>query len=332
MNDAWKVYRADGRTDGEVLGAWLETPPPWRRAESGLTACERTTPASQRSERRGATYVSSSRFRASDAEGPDEETQINIALMLRRPLLVTGDPGIGKSSLAYHLAWALDLGEPLRWEINSRTTLADGLYRYDAVGHLRAIQERQGSGAPEALGEFITLGPLGTALLPTPRPRVLLVDELDKAAYDLPNDLLHVFEEGGFEIPELVRCGGIQRVIPWDPARSEDRVELTAGRARTLHHPVVVVTSNAEREFPEAFLRRCIQLPLPRPGIEQLRTIVERQLGEDLPELDEAAIDDAAGCRYDREATDVILQGLFLERRFGVPPERAAQGLKRARR
>ncbi len=206
-DDSWKVYRHDGQAHTEDLERWLSTPPPWRTPGTGVGNLDRQVALTTQSERRGSTYISSTRFEAPEKPTVEEETRINIALMLRRPLLVTGKPGIGKSSLAYHLAWALGLGEPLRWEINSRTTLADGLYRYDAVSHLRVIQEAtaglhrgQTEGAEEQakhdnIGEFITLGPLGTALLPTQRPRVLLVDELDKASFDLPNDLPHVFEE-----------------------------------------------------------------------------------------------------------------------------------------
>ncbi len=126
---------------------------------------------------------------------------INAALYLRRPLLVTGKPGTGKTSLAYAVAEELGL-KLLRWNIGTRTTLKDGLYRYDAIA-----RAQDGKGI-ESIGEYIQLGPLGSALSPdtleTPtKLNVLLVDEIDKSDIDLPNDLLHVLEEGRFDIPEL---------------------------------------------------------------------------------------------------------------------------------
>ena len=332
MNDSsWKVYRADGRSDTAQIARWLDRAPPWRVHRTDEPAVAHCPPASPRSERRGATYLSSSLYRTEgDGGRPDEETQINIALMLRRPILVTGTPGIGKSSLAYHLAWALGLGEPLRWEINSRTSLQDGLYTYDAVDHLRAIQEGADGGGegPRPIGEFITLGPLGTALLPTRIPRVLLVDELDKASFDLPNDLLHVFEEGEYTLPELIRAGSDQDVLPFDPTADGERVQVRGGRVRTMHHPVVVITSNAEREFPPAFLRRCVPLDLQRPGEEHMAAIIRTQLPDVISDLDDDALADAQS-RYSDEATDRILQALYLENEFGVPSGHVERGLKR---
>ena len=274
---------------------WLARVPPWRKLHEASTTLDSPTKLAEASERRGRTYITT---------GPDEVLRVNAALMLRRPLLVTGPPGIGKSSLAYSIAWRLGLGDPLRWEINSQSTLQDGLYHYDAVGHLQACQ----SSSPENhLSEFITLGPLGTALLPTAKPRVLLIDELDKSSYDLPNDLLHVFEEGHFEIPELVRVGGDSLVFTRGSTSKEERVPIQNGQVRTLHHPVVVVTSNGEREFPEAFRRRCVELPLQRPSNEHLAKVIRSQLGDSVPEeLCNEAMD-----KFKGQTTDVLLQVLF---------------------
>lgn len=124
---------------------------------------------------------------------------VNAALYLRRPLLVTGNPGTGKTSLAYSVAYELDLGEVLYWPITTRTTLKDGLYNYDAVGRLQDAKLNPDDSL-NRIGKYITLGPLGTALLPSERPRVLLIDEIDKSDVDLPNDLLHVFENGEYTI------------------------------------------------------------------------------------------------------------------------------------
>ena len=176
----------------------------------------------------------------------------------------------------------------------------------------------------------MTLGPLGTALLPTPRPRVLLVDELDKSSFDLPNDLLHVFEEGAFVIPEVVRAVTPSKdkmlVGPVDPTSPLDRVSLTLGRVRTWHHPVVVITSNGEREFPEAFRRRCVQLELKAPDDAHIRRIAEAHLGTVSPELEALLTQEGT-----REATDVFLQALFLHQTFDQSLDAAFDRLRRKR-
>ncbi len=125
-----------------------------------------------------------------------------------------------------------------------------------------------------------------------------------------------------------MRCGGEQRVIPCDHHPTLNRVPVVDGRVRTRHHPVVVITSNAEREFPEAFLRRCVGLELPVPGPEHLRAIVERLLKEEITEGEDGLIAQAQ-VRYAKQPTDVVLQGLFVERSHGVPGEAAARILKR---
>lgn len=315
MSDSdWKIFRGSAEIASEILiDAWLKEPPPWRQSLNPSTSVERRVPSNETAERRGKTYVCS---------GHDELLRVNMALMLRRPLLVTGPPGIGKSSLAYSIAWCLGLGAPLRWEINSRTTLQDGLYTYDAVGHLHASQD---PGRDVSIGDFVTLGPLGTALLPTPLPRVLLIDELDKASFDLPNDLLHVFEEGSFTIPELVRLGGEQSIYAFDSHSRDDRVPVSDGRISTLHHPVVVVTSNGERSFSEAFLRRCVRLDLKQPGCEHVERVVTIQLGDSISkDLVGQALQ-----RYKGQTTDVILQALFLEHAYGVDADNVDQALRR---
>ena len=124
---------------------------------------------------------------------------VNTALYLRRPLLVTGDPGVGKSTLAYAVAHKLGLGPVMRWPITTRSTL----YHYDLIGRLRENLRRiRGEALPaeeDDIGTQIRLRPSERHCWPYRRPRVLLIDEIDKSDIDLPNDLLNVFEEGEFD-------------------------------------------------------------------------------------------------------------------------------------
>ncbi len=307
---SWNLYPPTGAVSDEARDRWLADPPPWR--DPGEPWASRD----DRAELGPPEWPAATRTRANQyvtTGGETEVQRVNMALLLRRPLLVRGPPGVGKSALAGRIALALGLGPPLRWEINSRTTLQDGLYSYDAVGHLRE------SGA--SIDRFVRLGPLGTALLPTAAPRVLLVDELDKSSYDLPNDLLHAFEEGAFVIPELARDVREARVGTWDAPNT--KVKILDGRVRTHHHPVVVVTSNDEREFPPAFLRRVVELVLERPKDPAvLRKLLAGWLGGEsgLQEVLEG---------FPEDATDVLLQALYLRARHDAPVDALRDGLSR---
>jgi MoxR-like ATPase len=205
---------------------------------------------------------------------------VNVAIMLRRPLLITGRPGTGKSTLAYAIAHELGLGPVLRWPVTSRTTLQDGLYRYDAIARLQDANLSGDERPTGGIGRYLQLGPLGTALLPTVRPRVLLVDEIDKSDVDLPNDLLTVFEEGEFAIPELQRIADHAGDVEVSVERSASRVPVRDGVIRCRAFPIIVMTSNGERDFPPAFLRRCIRLEIAEPGPAQLEAIVRAHLGD----------------------------------------------------
>ncbi|MFL6123516.1 AAA family ATPase [Actinophytocola sp.] len=265
----WHVYRGTGRP-GFV--AKLPDPPPWRRF-SGEPVCQVPTGDGGEANRHiggtpGAGWVPS----------PREVSMVNAAIYLRRPLLVTGRPGTGKSSLAYLIARELGLGPVLRWPVTSRTALKDGLYLYDAIGRVQEINARQGE-EPD-IGEFVHLGPLGTALLPYERPRVLLVDELDKSDIDLPNDLLNVFENGEFEIDELTRIAARHPEVAVLTADREGSAVVRRGRVRCRAFPVVIITSNGEREFPAPFLRRCLKLHVEPPTPQQLGAMVAAQFGD----------------------------------------------------
>ncbi|MFF8727060.1 AAA family ATPase [Streptomyces sp. NPDC015171] len=278
---AW-VYHGTGVPRPDMADL-LPPPPPWRSFHGG-PALE-PPPGDEDEVRR--------RLGRPDQAahlGTDELAVVNAALILRRPLLVTGLPGTGKSTLPYQIAYELGLGRVLYWPISSRTTLLHGLYQYDAIGRVQATatwragvsgpgftgdavgSDPAGAAEPPSVGSFVGLGPLGTALLPFDRPRVLLVDELDKSDIDLPNDLLSVFEEGSYEIPELVRSEAeTVQVRTDDPDR---RAPVHKGRVRCRAFPIVVITSNGERDFPPAFLRRCLRLDLPQPSPERLAAMV----------------------------------------------------------
>jgi MoxR-like ATPase len=210
---------------------------------------------------------------------PDEHEvdMVNAALLLRRPLLVTGAPGTGKSSLAYRVSRDLRLGRVLHWTITSHTSLRSGLYSYDAIGRAQAAAA---SDPVTGIGDFVRLGPLGTALLPHRLPRVLLIDELDKSDIDLPNDLLHVFEDGQFDIPELVRLRNREREVDVFTDDPDAPATVVDGRIECNAFPFVIITSNREREFPPAFLRRCLRLEIAPLRPDQLAAIVAAHFDE----------------------------------------------------
>lgn len=270
---------------------------------------------------------------------PEEIDMVNAALYLRRPLLITGNPGTGKSSLAYAVAKELKLGEVLYWPITTRTTLEDGLYNYDAIARLQRLQEiKQQSEKGEltddeqkkeletrSIEKYITLGPLGTALLPSKKPRVLLIDEIDKSDIDLPNNLLTIFEEGRFLIPELDRIKNTVETVNVRTAYTGSVTEpVNNGEVICTTFPLVFLTSNGERDFPPPFLRRCLRLTMKDPGKKHLRKIITAHLhkeidnsqkqpepltNEDINNLVDRFIDDRQNKTL---ANDQLLNALFL--------------------
>ncbi|MEU6810948.1 MoxR family ATPase [Streptomyces sp. NPDC046831] len=342
----WWIYRGTGRPLYDTdLAELLPPPPPWRRFTGGPVVEPPPADEEEIERRLGRAAALSA---TPDRTG-HEADMVNAALLLRRPLLVTGRPGTGKSSLAYRISRELRLGRVLRWHITSRTTLRSGLYEYDAIGRvqdsaaLRALHPADGDGDRAVreddlpgIGDYLQLGPLGTALLPHELPRVLLVDELDKSDQDLANDLLSVFEEGQFTIPELVRARRLHprvSVMTDDPRRS---AEIVDGVVRCRAFPVVVITSNGEREFPPAFLRRCLRLRMPDPDRPQLVNMVMAHLRQAADEHVGAGL---AGSLIDRFllnsrergglALDQLLNAVFLATsgRFPGDDEEALEDL-----
>ncbi|MEM9926478.1 MAG: AAA family ATPase [Cyanobacteria bacterium P01_D01_bin.50] len=314
----WKIFQGNRKPHHEIIH--LPPAPKWRKFnhqhednqnESTINRTkikqkwqqfQNTIKKNKKDEERGETF----RIQADLTNNGDNELYnnvidaVNAALYLRRPLLVTGKPGSGKTSLAYAVAYELMLGSVLVWPITTRSTLQDGLYRYDAIARLQDVQLADKNQVPQPrnpetnqetsnnhnIGDYIQLGAVGTAFLPSDFPRVLLIDEIDKCDLNLPNDLLNLFEEGEFEIPELVRLSKHfgDRSINIG-TKDGNEVGIKSGRVRCNAFPFVIMTSNGEREFPPAFLRRCLRVNMPQPQEDVLKEIVKSQL--DLPKISE---------------------------------------------
>ena len=176
----------------------------------------------------------------------DLKNAVNIAIMLEKPLLIKGEPGTGKTMLAKAIAGALDK-ELIIWNVKSTTKAQDGLYVYDTVQRLYDSQFGEGNVAD--IKQYIKLGQLGQALN-SEKQVILLIDEIDKADIEFPNDLLWELDQMEFFIPE------------------------TRERISAKQRPIVVITSNAEKELPDAFLRRCIFHYISFPEPEQMSEIV----------------------------------------------------------
>jgi len=190
------------------------------------------------------------------------KTAVNAAIRLERPLLIKGEPGTGKTLLAQEIADAI--GAPLiAWHIKSTTRAQQGLYEYDAVSRLRDSQ--LGDARVSDIRNYIRHGKLWEAFTAPERP-VLLIDEIDKADIEFPNDLLLELDRMEFHVYE------------------------TGEMVRAARRPIVVITSNNEKELPDAFLRRCFFHYIRFPDSETMRAIVEAHYPGIKPRLIEEAL------------------------------------------
>lgn len=189
------------------------------------------------------------RFEGTEAyiAAPDLRIAVNAAVALERPLLIKGEPGTGKTVLAYELARALE-APLITWHVKSTTKAHNGLYEYDAVSRLRDSQ--LGDPRVQDVRNYLKPGKLWEAFTSPVRP-VLLIDEIDKADIEFPNDLLQELD------------------------RMEFFVQETGETIRAERRPVVVITSNNEKELPDAFLRRCFFHYIRFPDEETMRSIIE---------------------------------------------------------
>ena len=188
---------------------------------------------------------------------------VNVSIALEKPLLIKGEPGTGKTMLAEAIADALDM-ELIIWGIKSTTKAQEGLYVYDTVQRL--YDSQFGEGNVGDISQYIKLGKLGEAFT-SDKQVVLLIDEIDKADLEFPNDLL------------------------WELDKMEFYINETKETVKTKHRPIVIITSNAEKELPDAFLRRCIFHYIEFPTKEKMEEIVKVHFGDIDRKLSEKALE-----------------------------------------
>ena len=232
------------------------------------------------------------------------EAAVNCALALERPLLVKGEPGTGKTLLAQAVSESLGM-DLTHWAVKSTTRAQDGLYVYDTVQRL--YDARFGDGDVKDIRRYIKLGPMGKVFASSQR-QILLIDEVDKADLEFPNDLLHELDRMRFVIPE-----------------TGDEVVAT-------QRPVVIITSNNEKELPDAFLRRCVFHFIDFPDPELMKRIVRVHH----PGVDGTLVDQAVVAFYElrtvprirkRPSTSELVDWITVLMQSGVGKERLVREL-----
>jgi MoxR-like ATPase len=213
-------------------------------------------------------YIRGMEFQGTETyiAAPDLQVAVNAAMHLERPLLVKGEPGTGKTLLAHEIASALKM-DIYTWHVKSTTTAQQGLYEYDAVSRLRDSQ--LGDVRVNDIRNYVKRGPVWQSFM-SPRRSVLLIDEIDKADIEFPNDLLLELDKMEFY------CYELQEMI------------------RAVHRPVVIITSNNEKELPDAFLRRCFFHYIQFPDKDTMKAIVDAHF----PNLQEALFRSALSVFY----------------------------------
>lgn len=230
---------------------------------------------------------------------PALQDAVNVAVTLQRPLLIKGEPGTGKTRLAEAVSERLGL-ELIAWHIKSTTKAHDGLYVYDTVARLN--DARFGDRDISDIGQYIKFGSLGRAFR-APERKVVLVDEVDKADLEFPNDLLHELDRMSFAVDE------------------------TGELVEAQHRPVMIITSNNEKELPDAFLRRCVFHYIAFPTRELMQDIVQVHH----PDIEEKLLSQVLTSFYwlrdlpelrKRPSTSELIDWIAALRRAGMAPER----------
>ncbi len=232
------------------------------------------------------------------------EAAVNCALSLERPLLVKGEPGTGKTLLAHAIAETMGT-TLIHWPVKSTTRAQDGLYVYDTVQRL--YDARFGDGDVKDIRRYIKPGPLGRAFTSAHRA-VLLIDEVDKADLEFPNDLLHELDRMRYVVTE------------------------TGDEVIAKERPVVIITSNNEKELPDAFLRRCVFHFIDFPEAELMKRIVRVHH----PAIDQKLVDQAVVAFYElrevprlrkRPSTSELIDWIAVLNHAGVGTERFVKEL-----
>lgn len=217
---------------------------------------------------------------------PKVADTINLAVALNRPVLVEGEPGCGKTMLAYSIAAEKGLGEPVKITVKSTSRAQDLLYRVDSLRRLQDAQNPQNTQA-KYIYPYLSLGSLGLAIQQRKRS-VVLIDEIDKADIDFPNDLLDVLDTFSFQVDDL-------------PIEEASDCLTSKGFGKTIVaepglEPIIVITSNREKRLPEPFLRRCLYVRLRFPETEEeLREIVLKNIRLSIEDINHQVLETTVG-------------------------------------